>query len=249
MQGEYIVSQFAATIALLIFSVGLGYLKLRYFGFGQDGFLLLLQEYKRRRMTALGKKAHRPLIIRYTEDPLHVFGRSILPTLVNGTILLVLGFRGLYDLVPMIAVPLALAEFGLASYIQAGRVPMYQRDFAEYLRLTADSNRCVDGQVKDWDNPPSELASSRLLSGGKIITVASDRKGRPLQTLRLFHPFSAVPLPPPDQSVRVFYLPQKEVQGKVLDGVLLGYQIAQRAPRRTSGDLSFDEYAERRTVK
>lgn len=250
MQGEYIVSQFAATVALLIFSVGLGYLKLRYFGFGQDGFQDLVRQYEERRKTALGKRAHRPLLIRCAEDPLQVFGRSILPTLVNGAILLALGFQGFYALVPMIAVPLALAEFALAWYIQAGRVPMYQRDFAEYLRLTADSNRSLDGQVKDWDVAlsPSELASTRLLSGGRIITVASDRKGHQFRTLRLFHPFSAVPLPAPDQSVRVFYLPQKEVRGKAIDGVLLGCQVVERAPRRKSGDLSFDEYAERRTV-
>ena len=46
MQGEYIVSQFAATVALLIFSVGLGHRKPRYFGFGQDGFEDLVRQYE-----------------------------------------------------------------------------------------------------------------------------------------------------------------------------------------------------------
>jgi hypothetical protein len=128
------------------------------------------------------------------------------------------------------------------------RVPVYQRDLDEYLCLTAEGNRFLDGQVKDWDPSlsPSDLASSRLLSGGKIISVFSDRKGH-LRNLRLFHPFSDAPLPPSDQSVRAFYRPEKEVQGKAVDGVYLGYQAVERAPEAKRG-MSFDEYADSRTV-
>lgn len=248
MQDAYVLSQFAATVALLVFSVGLGYLNLRYFGFGLGGLEERKLRYEKRRGTPLGKKAHRPSIIRHMEDPLQVFGRSILPTVLNGTLLIVLGLQGLYVLVPAIAVPLALAEFVLAWYVQSRYVPGYERDFDEYLRLTADGNRSLDGQVKDWDVSLSlnELVSSRLLSGGKIISVFSDRNGH-LRNLRLFHPFSDVPLPPPDHSVRVFYRPEKEVQGKEVDGVFLGYQVVERAPERNRG-MSFDDYADSRTV-
>lgn len=249
MQDAYVFSQFAATVFLIVFSIGLGYLKLRYFGFGFQGILDRQVAYEERRKTELGRKAHRPLLIRYAEDWLQVFGRAILPAVVNGTILIVLGIRGLYALVPVIAIPLAVLEFAIVWYVQSCRRPLYQQDFEEYLRLTAEGNRFLDGQLKDWDVSlsPDELVSSRLLSGGKIVTLSADRNGH-LRVLRLFYPFSAIPMPPSEQAVRVFYAPEKEVQGKSIDGVFLGYQRVERSKDRARGELSYDEYAKRRTV-
>ncbi len=249
MQDAYVLWQFSATVFLIVFSIGLGYLKLRYFGFGFHGLLERQQHFEERRKTELGKKAHRPRLIRHAENPYYVFGLSIAPTAVNGAILIALGIQGLYVLVPVVAIPLALLEFAFAWYVQARRLPLYQQDCDEYLCLTAEGNRCLDGQLKDWDvsQSPGELASSRLLSGGKIVTLSADRNGH-LRVLRLFFPLSDVPMPPQDLSIRVFYAPEKEVQGKAIDGVFLGYQRVERTPSQRRDGLTYDEYAKGRTV-
>jgi hypothetical protein len=219
--------QLAATVFLIIFSVSLGYLKLRFFGFGQRGLLERQVDYEERRKTIIGKKAHRPVLIRHTESLLHILGLCLVPTVLNGTLLLFLYWRGLYAIVPAIVIPLAILEFFLAQWVQKERRPMYQVDYDRYMLLTQTDNRFVNGHMIK-----QEGVSSLELSGGRIVEFSYIQLGGLVTNLRLFVSFTTDRLFPvrklrPDDRVRIFYrsysTPNRGMN-QVINGELLGFQ-------------------------
>jgi hypothetical protein len=249
MQDAYPFSQLAATVFLIVFSVGLGYLKLRFFGFGFRGLLDRQVSYEERRRTPIGKKAHRPLLIRHAESPFYIFGLSILPTILNGALLIALAWSGQYALAPAIAIPLALVELALAWWVQKQRVPMYESDFADYLRLTEPGNCWFVGEVKDRDySAVAARATDHLLSGGKIVSAFSQRrKGGPIECRRFFLPLTVLPVPGDGQVVRLFYRGADAVQGRAVDGIIIGFQPYARP--KVIADPTYEDLEERIAAK
>ncbi len=226
MQDAQVFSQLAATLFLIIFSVGFGYRKLRYFGFGFHGLLERQVDYETRRRTRIGKKAHRPLLIRHAESAFHVFGLSILPTVVNGAILLSMYRGGFYALVPMIVIPLALAEFGLGWWMEKKRVLLYQDDYDRYMRLTHGDNRFFDGTVIEQSNDVEHI-----LSGGRLIWVSRIGSSGQVRQLRLFVSFqtdvSYLVRKVGNARIRMFYRSYgtpDPTMNIVVHGELLGFQ-------------------------
>lgn len=245
MQDAYVFSQFAATVFLIVFSFGLGYLKLRYFGFGFHGLLELQVGYEERRKTRTGKRAHRPLLIRHAENPFHVFGLSILPTLLNGILLLALFRYGQYVLVPGLVIPIAIAEFLLAWHIQKMYVPLYRADYDNYMRLTDPNHRSFDGTIVEQANDVGSL-----LSGGRVVRVSRISRGGQVKQLRLFVSYETDVRYPVrkagNERIRIFFRPYGTPDRRmnvVVDGELIGLQTKATPP--LLAEPSYSDFEER----
>lgn len=243
MQDAYVFSQFAATVFLIVFSVGLGYLKLRYFGFGDRGLMKRQVDYEERRRTRIGKRAHRPRLIRHAENPYYVFGLSIAPTVLNGVGLLVLFWYGQYVLVPVLALPVAIVEFALAWYLQQRFVPLYEADYDRYMRLTDPDHRSFDGTIVEQGDV------SNLVSGGRIITASRIIRGGQVTQLRLFVTYEAdtqyLVHKASGERLRIFYRPYGTPDRRtsiVIDGELIGLQTKAAPP---AADPSYGEFEAR----
>lgn len=233
MQDAYVFLQLAMTVSLIVFSVGLGYLKLRFFGFGFQGLLGRQVSYEERRKTRTGKRAHRPLLIRHAENPYYVFGLSILPTVLNGCLLLALFWYGNYVLVPALAIPIAIAELLLAWYVQKTYVPLYQTDYDNYMRLTDPNHRSFDGTIVEQSG-----GVDTLLSGGRVVRVSRISRGGQVKQLRLFVSYETDVRYPVrkagNERIRIFFRPYGTPNRRmnvVVDGELIGLQTKAEPPR------------------
>ncbi len=235
MSTEYPLVPLAATVCLIVFSLAFGFLKLRYFGFGFDGWLQRQIDYEERRKTALGQKAHRPLLVRHGESLLIALGWTLLPVVLIGIFLLGLYWRGLYHWVHIVAVPLAFAIYFVSSRIQQRLVPMYQANFDEYMALTAGDNCWFDGNVAE--------RGEDFLSRGRIITVSRILKSGMMDPgIRLFVSYETdvayLGLLQSASTARFFYQPA----GRPIDGRLIGVQLV---ARRQLPDPGYDDLESR----
>lgn len=224
---EYLISQIIATTLLIVFSLGLGH-QLRHLGFGTYGLLDRRVSYEERVRMEVGKRARRPLLIRHAESWWCSIGLTSLPAVLNSGLLALLYQSGSYVLLPVIVVPVMLAEFALAWWIQKQWVPMYQADYARYMLLTDANNDCFNGRIiyQGEDSPC-------IVNGGRIIRIARVLPGGRVKNLNLFVSFRTCltfgirklePLDP----VRIFFRPYGKPRRETsiaIDGELVGIQL------------------------
>lgn len=253
MNAEAYFATLVAIVLLIAFSGALVG-RLRHYGFGRDRVARLRADYLVRRKTPIGKKAHRPLLIRHLEDPLRQTVLDLAPFVLNGLVLYALFRTGHYLALPLFVLPVMAAEYWAVWKFQQSQLPAYQADLDRYWHvLTDQNNRVFDGVVQGWnlDQKEDELASEHLLLGGKIVSVTSQSRDGELNVLRLFLPIQCPTRAPEDRTVRVFYLPSPDgkVQGREAAGTIRDFQSIPWHPLfRPENGLTYDEYAKRRVV-
>lgn len=255
MQNAYVFSPLAATAFLILFSLGLGYLKLRYFGFGSRGFLKHQIDYEERCQTGLGKEAEPPLLMRHTRNPWYSFGWRLGPTVLNGALLLWLMLSDHLAWLPIIVLPLALVEFGLGWWMQRRLLPGYQADLDRYFDLTAPGNHVADGVIYDYLyglNEEEAVIAARLLRDGRLIMFCQTVPAGTVDPIMLFYPLGAEPLPLEKTVVRVFSAPGRPTSAVESERHprFLGYQSIDPVPTNADQQIgmTYEEYVGRRTV-
>lgn|GEM_PF-5602393 len=252
MEVEFLIALHSSTVVLMLFSIWLD-VHARRFGFDPHRLLEYRVECEYRQRTEIGKLATKPLLIQHHESQFVRIGCLLTPILLNGGLLAWLYWTAQYNLIPLITVPLMIAEFLLVWWVGRRALSLYQPNLELYLRLTEDRNQTVVVTLKDYlfALQPDELAMVRLLTGGRLITaIVAAQVGRPAYQLKLFLP-SETRIPEEVfasaasmEAVRIFYQPVPFVQGNRVDGVFLGFQPIPPEPDPLRAP-SADEYKRR----
>ncbi len=235
MDAEFQLMMYLAPFLLLAVTFGLAYYNLS-FGFFDRGLLVRRIDYEERKKTELGQKANPPRLIVHVESALHRFVVFVLPFLVNGLLLIVLMANNQLNILPILLIPLTIGEVIAWRFIWNRVTPEYDEDFQCYMAMTDPANRMIEASVRDYafGLRPGELASSRLLSGGSIITALVSPegvRGNHPSEYRLFQPSSvqipkdAFSAPDGSMTLRLYYQPKTSVEGQSVDGSLVGFEL------------------------